>query len=67
MMNPKPPPGPAMTLGNVRELGVQQLIASCHNDACRHTALIDVWSYPADTDIPYFRSRVTSRLCSGEI
>ena len=36
-MNPKHPPGPPMTLGNMRELGVQQLIASCLNDACRHT------------------------------
>jgi hypothetical protein len=31
-----------MTLGNMRELGVQNLI---DNDACRHTSLIDVWSY----------------------
>jgi hypothetical protein len=26
--------GPPMTLGNMRELGVQRLIASCLNDAC---------------------------------
>ena len=45
-----------MTLGNMRELGVQNLIASCLNDACRHTALIDVSSYPADTEVPWFRS-----------
>jgi hypothetical protein len=51
-MAPKHPPGPAITLGNMRELGVQRLIASCLNDACRHTALIDVWSYPAETEIP---------------
>ena len=25
----KHPPGPAMTLGNMRELGVQRLVASC--------------------------------------
>ena len=31
-----------MTLGNRRELGVQNLIAFCLNDACRHQALIDV-------------------------
>ena len=37
-----------MTLGNMR--GVQHLIASCLNDACRHQALIDVSSYPADAD-----------------
>ena len=36
--------GSPMTLGNMRELGVQRLIASCLNDACRHTALIDVSS-----------------------
>jgi hypothetical protein len=32
--------GPAMTLGNMRQLGVQRLLASCLNDACRHTALV---------------------------
>ena len=32
-----------------RALGVTRLIASCLNDACRHTALIDVFSYPAET------------------
>jgi hypothetical protein len=47
-----------MTLGNMRELGVERLIAFCLNEACRHTALIDVWSYPAKTEIPYFRSHV---------
>jgi len=28
-----------MTLGDMRELGVQNLIAVCLNDACRHSAL----------------------------
>lgn len=46
-MKTKHPPGPAMTLGNMRELGVQRLIASCLNDACRHQGLIDVSNYPA--------------------
>jgi len=39
-----------MTLGNMRELGVNNLLASCLTDACRHTALIDVSNYPADTE-----------------
>ena len=43
-----------MTLGNMRELGVQNLVAYCLNDACRHTALIDVSSYPAETEVPSF-------------
>jgi hypothetical protein len=40
-----------MTLGNMRQLSVQNLIASCLNYACRHTALIDVSSYPAETPV----------------
>jgi hypothetical protein len=57
-MKPKQPAGPPMTLGNMRELGVVRLIASCLNDACRHTALIDVFSYPADIEVPSFRPRL---------
>ena len=49
-----------MTLGNMR--GVQHLIAYCHNDACRHQVLIDVSSYPAETEVPWFKSRVK---CGG--
>jgi hypothetical protein len=54
-----------MTLGNMRELGVHRLVVSCLNDACRHQALIDVSSYPADTEVPWFRSRVVCAKCGG--
>ena len=54
-----------MTLGNMRELSVQNLIASCLNDACRHTALIDVSSCPAETEVPSFKSRVVCSKCGG--
>jgi hypothetical protein len=62
---PKQPAGPPMTLGNMRELGVQRLIASCLNDACRHTTLIDVSSYPADIEVPWFRTRVVCANCGS--
>jgi hypothetical protein len=48
----KQPAGPAMTLGNMRKLGVQRLVAYCPNPACRHEELIDVSSYPAETEVP---------------
>jgi hypothetical protein len=64
-MRPKHPPGPAMTLGNMRELGVQRLIASRLNDACRHVALIDVSAYPAETEVPSFRPRVVCAKCGS--
>jgi hypothetical protein len=64
-MKPKQPVGPGMTLGNMRALGVQRLVAYCLNDACRHTALIDVSSYPADTEVPWFRTRVVCAKCGG--
>ena len=59
---PKQPPGPAMTLGNMRQVGVERLIASCLDDACR---LVDVSGYPADTEVPWFRSRVKCAKCGG--
>jgi hypothetical protein len=46
------PPGPPMTLGNMRELGVRHLIA-----ICRHQALVDVSKYPDDVEVPWFGSR----------
>jgi hypothetical protein len=54
-----------MTLGNMRALGVQRLIASCLNDTCRHTALIDVSNYPAEAEVPYFRSKVVCAKCGS--
>ena len=54
-----------MTLGNMRQLGVQRLIASCLNDACRHTALIDVSGYPAAPEVPFFRTRVVCAKCGS--
>ena len=54
-----------MTLGSVGELGVQRLIASCLNDACRHMALIDVSNYPAETEVPSFRFALKCGKCGG--
>ena len=73
-MAPKQPAGPAITLGNMRQLGVQRLVAYCLNDACRHTALIDVSSYPAGTEVPWFGRRAIrgqvrqqARRCSPKV
>ena len=65
MAKPKQPAGPPMTLDNMRHLGVQRLVASCLNDACRHTALIDVSNYPAETEVPSFRPRVVCAKCGS--
>jgi hypothetical protein len=48
------------------EQGVRHLIAFCHNDACRHHAIIDVSSYPPETPVPWFRSRVKCGKCGGK-
>ena len=64
-MNPTQPADPAMTLGNMRELGVRNWIASCLNDACRHVALIDVSSYPAGTEVPSFGRHVVCAKCGS--
>src|SRR5271166_6611900 len=58
MAQRKHKPGPTMDLANMREQGVRSLIAYCLNDACRHQAVIDVSSYPGDTAVRWFRSKV---------
>jgi transposase len=50
---------------NLREQGVTHLIAFCHNDACRHQALIDVSKYPGDTPVLWFRSKVKCAKCGA--
>jgi hypothetical protein len=54
-----------MTLGNMRQLGVRNLVAFCLNDACRHEGLIDVRGYPAETEVPWFRLQVKCRKCGA--
>jgi len=57
MAKQKQPPGAPMTLGNMRHLGVQRLVATCLNDACRHQGLIDVSKFPDDAEEPSFASK----------
>jgi hypothetical protein len=64
-MASKHPAGPPMTLGNMRHLGVQRLVATRLNDACRHQGLIDVSKYPDDTDVPSFASKVVCAKCGA--
>ena len=66
MAQRKHEPGPAMDLENMRRQAVRSLIAYCLNDACRHQALIEVWSYPANTEIAYFRRRVVCQMRGTE-
>jgi hypothetical protein len=41
------------------------LVAYCLSDASRHSALIDVASYPAETEVPYFKNRVVCAKSGG--
>jgi hypothetical protein len=40
-------------------------MVSCLNHACRHDGLLDVSSYPGDTEVPSFRRRITCSKCGG--
>jgi hypothetical protein len=60
---PKQPAGPPMTLGNMRHLGVQRLIASCLNPSCRQR--IDVSKFPDDVEVPSFGRKVVCAKCGA--
>ena len=61
----KHPPGPPMTLGNMRRQGVHHLIAYCLNDACPHTAPIDVSGYPDVIEVPSFGKWAKCEKCGA--
>jgi hypothetical protein len=54
-----------MTLANMRQQGIRHLIAFCHNDACRHQAVIDVSAYGDDVEVPSFARRAKCSKCGG--
>jgi hypothetical protein len=55
-----------MTLGNMREQGVYHLIGFCHNDTCRHQALIDVSDCPDHAKVRWFRQRAKCAKWGGK-
>jgi len=57
--------GPQMDLTNMRKQGVHTLIAYCLNDASRHQAVFGVSSYPGDTLVSWFRSKVKCTKCGA--
>jgi hypothetical protein len=54
-------PGPAMTLGNMRSLGVRSLAVSC--SLCHHAAVVDVEASPDDVPVPSFGRRMVCTRC----
>jgi hypothetical protein len=54
-----------MTLGNMRALGVKQLVAYCLRDECRHAGLIDVSEYKDEVEVPWFREHIVCVMCGA--
>ena len=54
-----------MTLGDMRQLGVQRLIAYCLNPSCRRATLIDVSRYPAEAEVISLAHKVACHKCGA--
>jgi hypothetical protein len=65
--NPKHPPGPPITVGNIRQLGVRGLIVSCRNPQCRHEATMSVDDYADEIEVPSFAPRMVCGKCGGKV
>jgi hypothetical protein len=55
--------GPPMTLGNMRDNGVQRLDVSCWE--CHHKAVLDVDGYGDDVLVPSFGPRLVCTKCGA--
>jgi hypothetical protein len=58
-------PGPPITLGSLRQLGVRGLIVACHNPSCRHETAIGVDDYADEVEVPSFAARMVCGKCGG--
>jgi hypothetical protein len=65
MKNLKHPPGPPMTLGNMREQGVRGLAVYCLNHECRHHKVISADDYADEIQVPSFALRLKCSKCGG--
>src|SRR5262249_6628500 len=63
MAKVKQPPDEPMTLGNMRRLGVQRLIAYCLNPSCQHEGLIDVSKFADDVDVTSWTQKSVCAKC----
>jgi hypothetical protein len=64
--NPKHPPGPPMTLGNLRQLGVRGLVVACLNAQCHHEATIGADDYADEIEVASFAARMVCSKCGSE-
>jgi hypothetical protein len=58
-------PGPPMTLGNMRSLGVRGLLVTC--EKCRHEARVDVDRFADDVTVPSFARRMVCSKCGSTL
>jgi hypothetical protein len=59
------PPTRRWTSPILRRQGVRTLMAYCLNDVCRHQAVFNVSTYPGDTLVSWFRSKVKCTKCGA--
>ena len=59
-------PGPPMTLGSLRQLGVRGLLLICVDPKCRHEATMSVDDYADAIELPSFAPRMVCSRCGGK-
>jgi hypothetical protein len=58
------PPGPPMSLANMRQNGVRAVTATC--EACNHSADVNVDALPATVYVPQVARRLRCSSCGGK-
>jgi hypothetical protein len=58
------PPGPPMSLANMRQNGVRVVTATC--EACKHAADVNVDALPETVHVPQVARRLRCSSCGGK-
>ena len=60
-------PGPPITLGSLRQLGVRGLLVICLDSQCRHEETMSVDDYADEIEVPSFAPRTVCSKCGGKV
>ena len=66
MAQDKHEPGPPLTLGKMRLLGVRGLIVTCLDQLCGHQTIFSVDDYADEIEVPSFVPRMVCSQCGGK-
>jgi hypothetical protein len=67
MVKQRHEPGPPITFGSLRKLGVRGLLVICLDPQCRHQETMSLDDYADEIEVPSFTPGMVCSKCGGKV